>query len=453
MAARRRAGGSDALRPKLDVLRRVLRRDLDGTLPALVETRAEQSWNEQIFAHVLDYQTLFSHDSVPYHLQPKVHAGGRYNDFSLGFFGLDDDLVLGSAELKSPGASLDEPQPRYGGMTAVEQAHEVAAKIGSCRWVLASNLVELRLYSAGVLVPIATAYLRDVRSSRELAVLLAHFDRSALLGPRNGGELAMVTTMPGDHPAAVIGPEAESYRFVARFVPSPERERALYEIERTLRAAATSAPGWFRFFDGLDSGRRVQTRTRLKDGWVAVDAASTTNKIALRVAASATGEIVLSARITARAIEYNHENRRQVEVGWMINLLRYFAGIAEAFEPQPRFEETHMPDMVEDPASHSVTLSRGLISAELREVDGALLIVRDPIHDDSAPNAGLCETSAALTGDFVWTHQSVTAIAAACACEIAVHFRDAYGGVGLVPEAVRAEMDRLDAQDRAIPGA
>lgn len=453
LAARRLVGGPSVLRPKLDILRRVLRRDLDGTLPSLVETRAEQSWNEQVFARVLDYQTLFSHDSVPYHLQPKVHAGGRYNDFSLGFFGLDGDLVLASAELKSPGASLDDPQPSYGGKTAVQQAHEVAGKIATCRWALASNLVELRLYAAGVFAPLATAHLRDVRSSRELAAVLAHFDKGALLGARSGGDVAMVKAMTDDHPGAVLPPEAGSYRVIARFVPVPERERALYEIERTLRTAATSAPGWFRFFDGLDYGRSIRPRARLKDGWVAVDAASSTNKIALRVAASTTGEVVVSARVAAGSIEHLNVKRPGVDIGWIIDLLRYFAGVAEAFEPQARLEETRAHDLVEDPADYSRIVSRGLISAELRDVDGAFLIVRDPIHDNSAPNAGLCETSAALTGDFTWTHQSATTIVAACACEIAVHFRDAYGGVGLVPEAVKAHMDRLDAHDRGVAGA
>ena len=60
--ARRQALGKQQLAEWLQVLRRVLRRDLDGTLPALAETRAEQSWNEQIFARLLGYRTLFSHE-------------------------------------------------------------------------------------------------------------------------------------------------------------------------------------------------------------------------------------------------------------------------------------------------------------------------------------------------------------------------------------------------------
>lgn len=449
LAARRLAVGQPALREKLDVLRRVLRRDLDGTLPTLVETRAEQSWNEQVFARVLGYQTLFSHDSIPYHLQPKRHAGGRYNDFSLGFFGGDDDLILATAELKSPGASLDEPQPGYGGMTAVEQAHDVASRISSCRWVLASNLVELRLYAAGALRPISAAYLREVRSSRELAALLACFDRSALLGARNGGEMAMVSAIDPEHPAAVLAAEPGAYRVIARFTPMPERERALYDIERTLRSAVTSAPGWFRFIDRMDYGRRIRLRARLKDGWIAVDGASGVNKIAIRVSASTTGQIVVSARIAGTDIRHDGEKRLHVNLGWIVNVLRYFAGVADAFEPKPRLAVTRAHDFDEDPANYSEIVSRGIISAELRDVGGAYLSAGNPVHDETATNAGVCETDAALTGDMTWSDQTATAVSAGCACELAVHFRDGYGGVGLLREAVESEMEKQNARDRA----
>lgn len=449
-SARRLSLGQARLHQKLGVLRRVLRRDLDGTLPALVETRAEQSWNEQIFAHVLDYQTLFSHDSVPYHLQPKVHAAGRYNDFALGFFGLEGDLVLASAELKSPGASLDEPQPGYGGKTAVEQAHEVAAKIPSCRWALASNLVELRLYAAGVLAPLAVAQLREVRSSRELAALLAHFDRSALLGPRDGGEIAMLASMDPDHPGAVLPPEDGAYRVVARFTPSPERERPLYEIEHLLRRAVISTPGWSRFIERMDYGRGIRLRARLKDGWVAIDGCSETNGITIRVAANAAGQVVVSARVQASLIQHDNERRMQVDLGWVVNVLRFFAGVADTFEPMPRFEVTRPHDLREERAAYTELVPRGQISAELRDVAGAYLSAGSPLHDSTATNAGVCEQDAAVTGDLSWREDAAKTVCAACVCEIAIHFRDVYGGVGLLPAAVRAEMDRQDAHDRGV---
>ncbi len=86
----------------------------------LTEKRVEQSFNEQLFAFVLDYRTLLSHEPGEFHLLPQNFAGGkRFDDFSLGFFGTGEaePRVLASAEFKSPGCDLDKPQTSggYGG--------------------------------------------------------------------------------------------------------------------------------------------------------------------------------------------------------------------------------------------------------------------------------------------------------------------------------------------------
>jgi len=98
----RRAAREPRPAEKLALLRRLAQKTVFGNLP---ETRVEQSWNEQLFAKVLGYRTLLSHDARPFHILPKNAADRyHYDDFSLGFFGAGEDIVLGSAELKSPGA-------------------------------------------------------------------------------------------------------------------------------------------------------------------------------------------------------------------------------------------------------------------------------------------------------------------------------------------------------------
>ncbi|KYG05073.1 hypothetical protein BE21_43005, partial [Sorangium cellulosum] len=170
----RRAARERCSADKLALLRRLAQSTLLGGLP---ETRVEQSWNEQVFAKLLDYRTLLSHSALPFHVLPKNAAGARrFDDFSLGFFGLGEHTVLGTAELKSPGTDLDAPQwtGNYKGTTPVEQALSAARGHGAaCRWVLVSNFRELRLYDArSPDAPLATvADLRDVRnpgSSSEL---------------------------------------------------------------------------------------------------------------------------------------------------------------------------------------------------------------------------------------------------------------------------------------------
>jgi hypothetical protein len=89
----------------------------------------EQSFNEQLFARVFDYATLFSHVGVPYHLSPKTYAGERrYDDFSLGSFGAGADVVYASAELKGANITLDSPlvSGKHRGTTPVQQAFGAA---------------------------------------------------------------------------------------------------------------------------------------------------------------------------------------------------------------------------------------------------------------------------------------------------------------------------------------
>jgi hypothetical protein len=146
--ARRIASVQDAA-TRLAVLRRLQRQYVTHDLPhRSAETRVEQSFNEQLFARVLGYRTLLSHDNTVYHVEPKLTRGRRTADFSLGFFGGEDARrVVVSAELKDPGADLDKPQSGgYGGASPVQQAFAAAKAAGGCAWVIVSNFRELRLY-------------------------------------------------------------------------------------------------------------------------------------------------------------------------------------------------------------------------------------------------------------------------------------------------------------------
>lgn len=114
-----------ACRPKLERLRGLHGRLLDGTLKRLPETRVEQSFNEHLFAEVFDYSTLLMHGASNYHLQPKQPtAAGAYSDFSLGFFGPAGGTPHVHAELKGYRQQLDDPQPsgNHVGITPVRQA-------------------------------------------------------------------------------------------------------------------------------------------------------------------------------------------------------------------------------------------------------------------------------------------------------------------------------------------
>jgi hypothetical protein len=69
LRARRKASEPDALATeKLRLLRRLEHRRVIRDLP---ESRVEQSFNEQLFARILGYVTLLSHEGATFDLLPK----------------------------------------------------------------------------------------------------------------------------------------------------------------------------------------------------------------------------------------------------------------------------------------------------------------------------------------------------------------------------------------------
>lgn len=214
---------------KLALLRRMERQTI---FHELTEKRVEQSFNEQLFAFVLDYRTLLSHEPGEFHLLPQNFAGGkRFDDFSLGFFGTGEaePRVLASAEFKSPGCDLDKPQTsgRYGGKTPVEQALEAAKAHASCRWALVSNFCELRLYRLDTEQEVACANLLTIRTRQDLAELCAHFDRTALIGDGRKEQPEMTIAMADDHPVRAFEREARFYRVQWLFTPAGDTQLPL----------------------------------------------------------------------------------------------------------------------------------------------------------------------------------------------------------------------------------
>ncbi len=152
----------------------------------LAESRVEQSFNERLFAGLLDYETLFHGTGAEYHLMPKnFHPGSRrYDDFSLGFFGPDGGETRVSAELKSPDCNLDAPQPDYRDVSPVQQAHRAAGKSNSVEWILVSNFDEIRLYRAGDLSRYQVVMLSDIVTVAGFRRAYALLSQSTLVGEK-----------------------------------------------------------------------------------------------------------------------------------------------------------------------------------------------------------------------------------------------------------------------------
>ncbi|MEZ4373114.1 MAG: hypothetical protein AB7K71_23560 [Polyangiaceae bacterium] len=431
LAARRRAAQTNA-DLKLALLKRLTRQFVAGTLPCYSESSIEQSWNEQLFAAVLGYQTQFSHDRLPFHMKAKNFQAGYFSDFSLGQFGVGVDKIVASAELKGALVDLDKPQgAKYGHLTPVQQAVRTARAQPGCEWVLVSNFVELRLYrTQNAATPVVHAWLPDVSGPLELARLEAVLDRKALLGDRrHPGELLTVMSAPADHPASIVEPANGEYRVVLRFTPQPEQEIPLFKAERGLLDAVTKAPGWFRLFEPPNFGRSLLLRSKLADGWVAVDGGSDRNGVEGRVAISLLGQVQASFRFRALTHRFDQVQGYAVEFGWILNCLRFFGGLLDDL--------------------HAMTTLRGLFAAELREVRDKFMDVPRTMLIPGAQNSGVAENDEILAGDFAWDGRDDTLanLEGMCACELAAYFRGVNSGIGASLDAVVGEIEQSNLHD------
>lgn len=111
------------------------------------ESQLEQEFNRVILQQILGYAarapgaigTMQVKQSVP---------GGTIVDVALGEFSDETASILAPLELKGPKVALDRIMPGRA-KTPVQQAWNYAMDVPGARWVLVSNLKELRLYAFG----------------------------------------------------------------------------------------------------------------------------------------------------------------------------------------------------------------------------------------------------------------------------------------------------------------
>ncbi len=227
---------------KLGILRRLLRRQADGTIAALTETRIEQSFNEQLFAQFFDYRTLLQHGAGDYHLYAhKRHESDRVDDFCLGFYSPRGSLPLASCELKGPGTDLDAPQSsKYGYVSPVEQAFRAVEGSASVQWVLVSNFDELRLYRVSDALRYGVVFLSDIVSHADVRGAYALFGLPHLLGAA-GQPSPLLRFINGGSPV-LLPPKPPYVRIVheAR-APTPVSEASLHKMDDALSAAIRHA--------------------------------------------------------------------------------------------------------------------------------------------------------------------------------------------------------------------
>jgi N-6 DNA Methylase len=164
------------------------------------ETSLEQAFNARIMCEGLGYAMHPAPNSSLWVKPSSDLTGiGTTPDVGLGQFpgGEEGYHFLGVLELKTPGTDLDRPQYRKRRLTPVEQGFEYGRSILGVRWVLVSDMREIRLYSvesynASFRVNLADCTIAHGIPSPELRKLRFLLHRDCLI---EGGAASSVSSL------------------------------------------------------------------------------------------------------------------------------------------------------------------------------------------------------------------------------------------------------------------
>lgn len=120
---------------------------LGGNLDKTKETAVQGQFFSRIFGRVLGYTSVIDDGEYTLTQEKTSKADSTFADGALGFFSKSAADIRVAIEVKDALTDLDTKQNRANRQTPVEQAFSYLYKNGaSCRWVIVSNFVELRLY-------------------------------------------------------------------------------------------------------------------------------------------------------------------------------------------------------------------------------------------------------------------------------------------------------------------
>lgn len=166
-----------------EAIARWIRSIENGTVRGSTETELQRDFLVTIFAEALGYTTKAGADLWTLDAEFRTKADATHADGYLGFFSPTGKDVRAVIELKDARANLDAKQKgRKDNRSPVEQAFAYAHKSGgSCRWVIVSNFLEIRLYHAGDSTRFQTWNIEDLSEEPNLREFLAILDADRLL--------------------------------------------------------------------------------------------------------------------------------------------------------------------------------------------------------------------------------------------------------------------------------
>lgn len=130
---------------KLAIIQEWYKAYQDGSLQKRTEGQCEQAFNDDIFKKVLGY---IEYPSQPHTIIPQLspEKGGQRADAGLGYFDEKRQRVFAVVEIKDVNKKLDRSQQREGNLSPIQQAFKYKPLFKDCRFVIATNFYEIRLF-------------------------------------------------------------------------------------------------------------------------------------------------------------------------------------------------------------------------------------------------------------------------------------------------------------------
>lgn len=158
----------------------------DGSIRTRSERQIRGTFVQRFFVTLLGYQPFGG--TSQFTLTEEARAGTGSADVALGHFSAQGDEVVAPVELKGPGTSnLDIMMPgRH--KSPVEQVWEYAMDVPGAKFLVLSNMLEIRLYAVGHTRRVYERFdlLEVAQNPREYHRLLLVLGADNLLGGRTG---------------------------------------------------------------------------------------------------------------------------------------------------------------------------------------------------------------------------------------------------------------------------
>ncbi len=165
------------------VLRNLIGELKSGKLESLKEEEIKSRFVTSFFGDVLGFNYGNSNQWM-LREEKKSEINGTKSDAALGFFfeDKDKDDVRVAIEIKDSKTNLDERQNRVKSFTPVEQAFNYAPQMGgNCKWVIVSNIKEIRFYPSNDRSKCQVFFLKDLENETKLKELLFLFHKDRFI--------------------------------------------------------------------------------------------------------------------------------------------------------------------------------------------------------------------------------------------------------------------------------